>query len=340
MLKWTLLFCFALLPIAAWAQTDRFDAAIEDWLQGDDETSLPALADLAGEGHSLARILLSQIEVKDRGPSPFRAALKPAEARALFRRDAGYGGFSQTWLSVASKAGDPLAQTLIATRLPRPVPGLIANLRRMGEVQATGDPIRAVALYGTASEKKVLAESDAMLDELRPYLIHHSGTQRERGEGIEALRHIAPFAAEMIDDDDTATREMGALLELGFGSDNVDLNNPWRGLVEDWVLTAPATRPLADLCRDRCAKDVTGCGFALLALSGGYYEVIRLDTPLESVITQERFLASPRARLMSLRRAALAKQPDRRGWLASYDALAEISTCTADLIAETRADYE
>ena len=340
MLRWTLLFLFALSPLAAWSQTDRFETAIEDWLRGDDRASLPALADLAAEGHSLARILLAQIEVKDRGHSPFRAGLKPSEARALFRRDAGYGGFSQTWLSVASKAGDPLAQALIASRLPRPAPGLITTLHRLGEHQASGGPIRSVGLYGTDLEMKVLAESDVMLDELRPYLVHHTGAQTMHGAGIEALRHIAPFAAEMMQDDDPATRDMGALLELGFAGGGTDPANPWRGVVEDWVLTAPATQPIAALCRKRCSDDVTRCGFAMLALSGGYYEVIRLDTPLETVIAQDRFLASPRARVMSLRRAALAKGPNRRDWLASDDELAEISTCAADLIAETRIAYE
>lgn len=339
MMKW-MMFCFAILlsaPVAA--QEGRFDAAVATWLSGDDENSLPALASLAADGHSMARILLSQIETKDRGHSPFRKSLKPSEARALFRRDQGYGGFSQTWLAFEAKQNNPLAHALMATRVPRPVAGLIGTLRRLGEVEATDYPIRVIALYGSDEEKRVLAESDMMLDELRPFMQHYRSAQAWRGEGIAALRYIAPFASDMITPDDKETVEIGGLLALGYTGGGTDPENRWRGLVEDWVLTAPATRPIADLCRASCPTDVTGCGFAMLALSGGYYEVIRLDTPLETVISQNTFLASPRARLMTLRRAALAKHNANRGWLASIEEIAAISSCTADLIDQTRAQY-
>ena len=339
MMKW-MIFCFAILmPASIAAQDKPFDAAVAAWLSGDDANSLPALAGLAKDGHSLARILLSQVETKDRGHSPFRKSLKPSEARALFRRDQGYGGFSQTWLDFEAKENNPLARALIATRVPRPVAGLISTLRALGEVEATDYPIRVIALYGTDEEKRVLAESDMMLDELRPFMEHYRSEQAWRGEGIAALRHIAPFAAHMMRADDEDTVEIGGLLALGFAGGGSDPANRWRGLVENWVRSAPAARPIADLCRAHCPSDVTGCGFAMLALSGGYYEVIRLDTPLETVISQNTFLASPRARLMTLRRAALAKQSANRGWLASAEGIAEISVCAADLVEETRTQY-
>lgn len=332
------LILFLTTPLAA--SEIRFEQAMASWLAGSDRDSLPLLAELAAEGDSLARILLAQIEVKDRGHSPYRAALKPSQARALFRRDAGYGGFSQTWLDVEAEAQNPLATALLSTRLPRPEEDLIKTLRGLGEVQATDYPIRVIALYGTEKQKKVLSESDLMLDELRPYLAHHMGQQEWRGEGIEALRHIAPFAADMISTDAEETVAIAGLLAHGITGDDAEPDNPWRGLVEEWVLTAPATQPISDLCREQCPNEVTGCGYMMLALSGGYYEVIRLDTPLESVISQEDFLASPRARLMTLRRAALAKHNANRGWLAREEEIREVSSCTADLVAETRAKYE
>lgn len=339
MLKWLPIFLALLVVTPVTAQDARFETATKEWLAGNDADSLPVIAKLASEGHGLARILLSQIETKDRGHSPFRAALKPSEARALFRRDKGYGGFSQTWLAFEAERNNPLAVALIETRTPRPTPALIGTLRLLGEVEATDYPIRVTALYATDREKKILTESDLMHDELRPFLAHHIGEQTWHGEGIEALRHIAPFAADMIQSDDPETVEIGGLLGLGITAGGTDPANRWRGLVEDWVLTAPATRPIADLCRDKCPADVTGCGFTMLALSGGYYEVIRLDTPLESLISQEDFLASPRARLMTLRRAARAKHNANRGPLASIEQIAELSSCTADLIEKTRAEY-
>jgi hypothetical protein len=45
----------------------------------------------------------------------------------------------------------------------------------------------------------------------------------------------------------------------------------------------------------------------MMGLHGGYYESIRIDSPLESVISQPRFLASRRASQIALRRAALSR---------------------------------
>ncbi len=328
------------LPATLWAQEGRLERAIALWLEGNDRDSLPMLAELAQSGDATARILLAQIDVKDRGHSPFRAGLSPSEARALFRRDTGYGGFSQSWLKIEAETGNALAEALLATRHPRPDPSLISRLRGLGEVEATDYPIRVVALYADTETKRRVLDSDEMMEALRPYVEHQLDPVVQHGDGLGALRQMAPFAAEMIRADDPDSAGMAGLLALGFAFGDASAQNRWRGLVEEWVLTASAMRPMADLCRESCPGEVTGCGFAMLALSGGYFEAIRLDTPLESVISQERFLSSPRARLMTLRRAALAEKNAGRGWIASYDEIAEMSQCAADLIRETRAGYE
>lgn len=324
----------------AMAQQGPLKAAIDLWLSGNDRDSLALLAEHASAGNPAARILLAQLEVKDRGHSPYRASLKPADARAIFRQDAGYGGFSKSWLAIEAGNGNALAKALLDTRHPRPDSTLITRLRAMGEVEATDYPIRVVGLYGTPAQKQVLLSSDAMLEELRPYLVYLNGEQTWRGEGVAALRHIAPFAADLMNAKDEDTVEIGGLLALGFLGGGTSPDNKWRGLVENWVLTAPQTRPIAELCRTECPGEVTGCGFAMLALTGGYYEVIRLDTPLETLISQDRFLDSPRARLMTLRRAAMAKQNANRGWLADRDEIATMSSCAAELVERTRAEYE
>jgi hypothetical protein len=338
--KWILLLATLCLPVWAWADESAFEDAVALWLEGNDAESLPQLATLAQGGHADARILLAQIEVKDRGHSPFRAGLIPAEARAIFRKDAGYGGFSKSWLAIEAQAGNPLAVALLNTRHPRPDPVLISTLHSLGEFQAKDYPIRMVALYGTLGQKEVLSGSDYMLDELRPYLEYHMDPKEPHGDGTAALRHMAPFANDMINNAEMEPDGISGVLALGYAFGDTSSENPWRGLVEDWIMTAPAARPIADLCRAQCASEVTGCGFAMLALSGGYFEVVRLDTPVESIIAQDRFLASPRARLMTLRRSALAKHNANRGWLATAEEVSEISVCAADLITRTRAEYE
>ena len=115
--------------------------------------------------------------------------------------------------------------------------------------------------------------------------------------------------------------------------------NPWRDDVEEWILQSPSSRPIVNLCQLHCLGEVASCGFAFLALSGGYFETIRYDTPLQSVIPQEVFLNSPRAKNMVLRRTALARAETNLEWLGDSPDLPGISQCAADLIAAERADY-
>ena len=102
-------------------------------------------------------------------------------------------------------------------------------------------------------------------------------------------------------------------------------------------MTNPAMGPLADLCTRSCPTEAAACAFTLLSLTGGYFEAIQLDSPVETVIPQDRFLASPRARVMALRRAALARTETDMP-LGTQAELSEVSACAADLIwAERRA---
>ena len=75
-----------------------------------------------------------------------------------------------------------------------------------------------------------------------------------------------------------------------------------------------------------------------LALVGGYYEAIRLDSPVERYIPQQRFLDSRRAMRMTLRRAALMKNEPGTD-LADLQEIASHSQCAADLVAAERALY-
>ncbi len=313
--------------------------ATDQWLQGEDEQSLNTLAELARNGVSDARLLLGRIETMDFGPSPYRMSLSKMETRALFRDISGHGLFGRTWISVEAALDNELARIFLRAVQPVPRLGLIERLNRLGEHQAADHPTRILALYGTTEMIAELYAADFLMSDLIPYLDYLSGPPEPRADGLSALRYITSGSDQDVSPEDPETLGMAGLLSLGFGYGDHSADNRWRPVVEEWLLSTPSTQPIADLCNAECGDDAGGCAAAFLALSGGYYEVIRIDSPLEKLIPQEVFLASPRARLMVLRRAALARSEANMTWLADRDGIAEFSECAADLVINERQKY-
>ncbi|SDX28664.1 hypothetical protein SAMN05444358_104164 [Ruegeria halocynthiae] len=310
--------------------------AVALWLQGDDMQALPMLAELAAEGDVDARLLLGRIETSDLGLSPYRQSLGPERSRKLFRQK-DWSAFGQSWLTVEARAGNELAQALQQAKRPEPDLDLIAKLNAFGEHQATDYPTRIVALYGDVDMREKLLADDQVMQALKPYLTYLSQTPEPRGDGLAALRHIQP---EPVDASSDQALGMAGLLALGLGYGDVSPDNPWRVSVESWLMSSDSTRPIAQLCTEHCADDAPACAFAFLALTGGYFEAIRIDSPLETVIPQEEFLDSPRARLMVLRRAALARTETNLDWLSSTEPAAALSACAIKLINEERQAYK
>jgi len=321
------------------AQTS-FNEAVELWLEGNDRDSLPALAVLAQAGDRNARILLARIETFDRGPSPFRFSLSGAERRALFRQVPPNEIFGKSWLKVEADRGNTLAANFLKSRHPEPDLELVTELWDAGEAQATDYPTRVIALYGTAEQKQALLQSDRILGDLTPFIAYLSGEPEPRGDGLAALRLITGKENDEINPDNPDAFGMAGFLALGFGFGDMSADNSYRSAVEDWLLQTRSTIPISQLCAERCPNDQRACAFAFLALSGGYFEVIRLDAPFQSLISQVQFLESPRARIMTLRRAALARVEANTRALATTEQIAEISSCVADLVAAERALYK
>lgn len=328
-------------PVSNAKAEASLEQAVDLWLSGDDAQSLPMLAELARSGDADARLLLGRIETSDLGPSPFRLSLSPEDSRALFRRKPRLGQrFGNTWIAVEAAAGNDHAVALAKSVRPDPDPSVIAKLRRLGEYQAADYPTRIVALYGDAAMKAQLLTSSDLMEDLEPYLAYLSGPPEPRGDGLAALRRIVPDQASAVSANDPDTLGMAGLLALGFGYGDINASNQWRQAVEAWLLTARSTLPVADLCTEQCKEEAGGCAFAFLALAGGYFEIIRIDSPLEKVIPQDRFLTSPRARQMLLRRVTLARAETNLTWLAKPAQVAPMSQCVADLIAQERLGYE
>ncbi|WP_298934234.1 hypothetical protein [uncultured Ruegeria sp.] len=325
----------AVIGSAVSAQTP-LEKAVALWLDGDDARALPMLAELAAKGDAEARLLLARIETTDLGPSPFRLGLEPAQSRALFRQK-DLSAFGRSWLVVEAAAGNELAQALLRAKRPEADPALISRLNALGEHQATDYPTRIIALYGNEDMRLSLLEDDGLMDDLKPYLSYLTLDPEPRGDGLAALRHIQSDGVEA---SSAPALGMAGTLALGLGYGDLSPDNPWRPAVESWLMTAQSTVPIAQLCSTSCGTEAPACAFAFMALSGGYFEVIRTDSPLETVIPQDRFLNSPRARLMVLRRAVLARTETNVEWLAESAPAAELSACAIGLIQAERQAYQ
>lgn len=84
----------------------RFQAAVEAWLEADDEGSVPELAALAQSGNVAAQILLSRLERKTGWQSTWRAELSGSELKELFNVD---GEHKRTeWLALAAQTSQLL----------------------------------------------------------------------------------------------------------------------------------------------------------------------------------------------------------------------------------------
>ena len=233
-----------------------------------------------------------------------------------------------------------LAENFLKSRHPEPDLKLIQELWDAGERQATDYPTRVVALYGTDTQKQALLESGRILADLAPFFEYLSGDPEPRGDGLAALRLITGKGRDEINRDNPDAFEMAKFLALGFGFTEISPENADLEPVRDWLFSARFTKPVADLCSESCPEEKGACGFAFLALSGGYFEVIRVDTPYQSLISQQQFLSSPRARLMTLRRSALARVEANTRELATTEQIATISSCVADLIEAERLLYK
>lgn len=145
-------------------------AAIEIWLEDNDEDSLPVLAALAAEGNIAARLLLARIEVTDQGPSNFLNGLSRQERVELFRSDSGKGLFRPTWLKSEKKAGNQTAATLLESTNTVVNLDAIRKLYEIGEPEAAYDLIREAAGNGSQEQKEELARILPEESELMPYL--------------------------------------------------------------------------------------------------------------------------------------------------------------------------
>lgn len=294
-----------------------FAGALELWLSDDDEHSLARLAELARDGNRAARLLLARIEFTDRAPSAFVLGLDRKQRDALYRGRREGSRFNPSWIRIEAENGDAFAQTLRQAGALGISFETIRRLYALGEPQAAEHQIRKVAVDGSPEERERLAEFLGPDDELAPYLHGFRFALDGETTGYAALQTIVgqleelPFNEVTLVDNADSRRAM-LFVDIGYQAGrqvaDYDLQGGYtEGLVQ-WLSSAPIARPIARLCDETCTLDDRSiCLLTAFGLVGGFYELLRFDSPLERLITQQRFLSSPRATGMVARRIAAAR---------------------------------
>ena len=211
----------------------------------------------------------------------------------------------------------------------------IRNLINAGEAQATEHLVKVASLYGTAEIHDEMIRDHLVIPELLPLYRGYINPPQRQGDGAEALRYIASrftdTAGEVIIDD-PQTRSAIMFLVWGTPYGEVTDANRWRPVIERWILESPEATPISNLCTAQCPDQPGNCAITMMSLLGGYFELIRFDSPLESLIPQDRFLDSERASTMVLRSAA-QRRADHGGELLSLDRIAQQGSCLVEAIA-------
>jgi len=340
-------FCMAVFVVSG-AQADdlagstdpALQAAIESWLQDNDEDSLPVFASLAAEGNIAARLLLSRIEMTDQAPGNYLTGLSRKERVALFRSSSGKGLFRPTWLKAEAEAGNQTAALLLDSANTVVSLDAIRALYDIGEPQAAYDLIREVAGNGSPQQKQELAAFLPPDSDLMPYLRALQDPQAGLTPGHSALQ--GSLDGNELQGPESDTRAASYFVEYGYQTgvqtSDFDRTNYYYADLANWIESAPATAPIAALCRQHCGEDTGNCAITVFGLAGGYYKAIKFDSPMETLIDQSRYQNSDRAVGMVLRRVAFARPAGASGKLLISDSeLRSSNACLAAPVAALRA---
>lgn len=268
MIKLLLAAIWLALPVRAEVAGQRdpeLQAAVGDWLAGNEADALPALAGLADQGNAAARLLLGQIDSFPALQGDWLAALPRSDRIAVLRAPGGLSGTRWT-----RGLDDPVAQAWARLWDTTATAGVIIDFARLGEPMAA----RFAALTLARRQRHGFAAVGGDADypaSLQAYVL------RETGGGAGGLHPSDPQVAVLELEPDLA----------GFSA---------------WAETAPQADAVVALCEVVCpTEDAAICRPAALQALGGHWGLMPLGSPVEALVSSEVFNRSPRGIAATLR---------------------------------------
>lgn len=253
-----------------------FTDALELWLAGEEDAALPQLAGLAQDDNRAAQILLGLIDTTPALQGDWLMDLPRGDRIALMRMPGGLSG--QNWMRAA--AAEPLAQTWLALWDGNAPMTVIVDFGRQGEARAA----RIAAMTLAKREKTgfaALVDDPAYPAAARAFAIR------------EWQRH----------DPTRAAREAAALPPADPQGEILGLRAETPGDTAAWLSGNPDGDPLVALCAGVCpGADQPACQAAAYQAMGGYWEMMTLGSPVESIVSSDRFNRSPAGLASALHR--------------------------------------
>ncbi len=256
------------LPVQAEVAGQRdpeFQAAVGDWLAGNEVDALPVLAGLAARENAAARLLLGQIDGFPAFQGDWLAGLARDARIAVLRRPGGLSG--QRW---TNGLDDPVAQTWAQLWDTSTTAEVINDFATLGEPRAA----RFAGLTLARRQRQgfaAAADHPGYPASLRAYAMR---------EGWKAP--VAPDPADL------------QWAVLGLAPDPAGF--------AVWAATAPEADAVVALCETICASEPAEiCLSAAVHGLGGYWGVMVLGSPVEALVASAVFNRSPRGVAATLR---------------------------------------
>jgi hypothetical protein len=315
---------------------DPVEQAIGYWLADDDAAAFPALSALANGGDERAMLFLGAIEPRSLG-SAFLAGLDRETRNRMLRAPGGLSG--KSWLAhvtsdtahaaalLAARAGDPApllaidephaaSEAILATFNSNPW-----SLVALDQATPLPDTLRhlvwAGADMGLSPEISGLVVSNVQQAELRVALAQATDPAWQGSLQLAMFRSMQqPYSSLP-----TAPRVVVLTgLVLRHGEFEVRTRADFSEATEAQrmaavaearaiLAAAPEAAPVREICTRACPADPDACAATVWSLTGGGLTLGAFHTPLDSLVAQSAYLASPRY-LADLRRAARAPPPD------------------------------
>jgi hypothetical protein len=241
-----------------------FVSALALWLAGDEQAALPQLAVLAQDQNAAAQILLGLIDTTPALQGDWLMGQQRDDRIALLRAPGGLSG--QNWMRTAA-ATEPLAQTWLALWNGDAPATVILDFARQDEARAA----RIAAMTLAKREKNGFA---ALADD-------PAYPAAARAFAVREWRRVDP---------PRAAREEASLLPADPQGEILGLRPEEPGATAAWLATNPEGDPLVALCAALCPDaDQSACQTAAYQAIGGYWEVMALGSPAETIIPSDQF---------------------------------------------------
>lgn len=282
----------ALAAFASTAAAAPLDEALDAWLADNDYKALPALSELARGGSTDAQLLLGVIAARPH--SPYVLNLPRSDLRALLRAPGGLSGAS--WLKVAADAGNLRAQALIAVQTPPFVTSAISTLVQLREDDAAATAMLRASTYRRTDPKAdVLGRTYPADMAYAATVLRLSASLEPKTSGDGSLPMLELFAANAFlsqRPNSGPAKDISLRLFPGNYSET-DALPAGEFLLKIAPVSRPANR-LRAYCEAACPRAVAACVGDAVALLGGYDQIWRFGPPINAIVSEDRYLASPR----------------------------------------------